>query len=129
MLLGVSALAVLGCNSDQPPVNTSNTPQKVLAGKSTPEKGERVPGEYIVGLKGGDVDKVLEVFAGFAPSIKKDMGRGRFLIKLADDPGPEAVAERVATIPSVRYAEPNRVVGIPTPVNSSGQLERLPQAD
>ena len=83
------------------------------------EAGERVPGEYIVAVEdeGGPAD-IDAAFAAHGPEIVRDMGRGRFLIRLADDPGPRAVAEAAAAAPAILHAEPNRIYRTPTPPNS-----------
>ncbi len=93
------------------------------AAETTPaDAGERVPGEYIVAVKAGGIEEIASVFADHGPTVLRDLGRGRYLIHLADDPGPEAVADLAAAAASIRHAEPNRVYRLPTPPGGGKRL-------
>lgn len=60
-----------------------------------PRPPEFVPGEYIVTVRGGSGAETLgEVYAAHGIEKLQPLGQGRFLVRLADDPGLEA-ARRV----------------------------------
>lgn len=78
-VLGAAALLLLGC-----------VPDDQTRGAEPADNGRRqfVPGEYIVTVQsGGNADTVGEVYASYGIEKLEPLGRGRFLIRLARDPG------------------------------------------
>lgn len=69
-----------------------------------------VPGEYVVTVKPGEgADAVAEVYAAHGVSKLDDLGRGRFLVRLARDPGLEAARRAAAASGKVTAVERNFV--------------------
>ena len=72
----------------------------------------RVLGEYIVTIReSGDEAIIRELFeANFVIKIEDlGLGRGRFLIKLEQDPGPEVINRKGLESPIVKRVQPNYI--------------------
>jgi hypothetical protein len=70
----------------------------------------RVLGEYIVTIdESGDEARIREFFEAYSVKKVKDLGRGRFLIKLEQDPGPEVIKRKGLESPFVKRVQPNYI--------------------
>lgn len=128
--LAVLALPVMaGCTPCTTTPNTGNAGMENGESVAT-NKGERVPGEYIIAFdNSADEDLAQAVFGDYAPTVKRDMGGGLLLIILEEDPGPAVIAEIAKEFEFIRYAEPNRVYRIPTPPEDPPEKIRRPSVD
>ncbi len=76
----------------------------------------RVPGEYIVTIdESGDEERIRELFEAYLVEKVKDLGRGRFLIKLEQDPGPEVVKRKGLESAFIKHVQPNYIYRPMTP--------------
>lgn len=100
----LATCSVSGCSDNgQPPVERTT-------GKSDIYREERVPGEYIVTLSGDVSDTLIrELFEEYAVTTIENLGRGRFLIRLEYDPGPQVIERIGAESPSVEHIQPNYI--------------------
>src|SRR5690242_8902018 len=66
----------------------------------------RVPGEYLVTLaEGADVKAIAAVYGRFGIKATRSLGNNLFLVTLAEDPGPEKLAELRSA--QVKAIQPN----------------------
>lgn len=106
IILALLALTVGASCSD-----TSRSPVPRIYSEQASMYGEnRVLGEYIVTIReSGDEALIRELFeANFVIKIE-DLGRGRFLIKLEQDPGPEVINRKGLESPFVKRVQPNYI--------------------
>ena len=90
--------------------------------KTRPATENRVPGQYIVTLKEGiSIELLQEVFAEFGVKSVKDISKGRYLITLEKDPGPEVITKQAATSSEIEYAQPNYIYRTMQPAQESPQ--------
>jgi hypothetical protein len=86
--LGVAGLVVLSltaCAADEAASSTS-------ARKPEPARQDYVPGEYILSARSGvDAATITASYAAFGVENVQGLGGGRFLLRLARDPGIERV--------------------------------------
>jgi hypothetical protein len=71
-------------------------------------RGDRAPGEYLVTLReGGDEAALRRALARHALREVEALGRGRFLVRLADDPGLDALRRDALASGEVVDVQPN----------------------
>lgn len=71
---------------------------------------QRVPGEYLVTVrKGTDERRIRDLYAEYRVVGLRRVRDDVFLLALANDPGPEAVAERGRSSGDVAAVQPNYV--------------------
>ena len=104
---GVLTLGMLGAAACGYSVKENSAP-RAQAGMST--ASQRVPGEYIVTMQGeGDASLLRELYASHGVVAVKDLGGGRFLIKLKQDPGASEVQRIGLASERVKAVQPNFV--------------------
>lgn len=70
----------------------------------------RVPGEYLVGLAAGsDPTEARKLFAAYGVAEWRHVRKDTYLVRLQNDPGPDALARLAEGTAAVRYVEPNRI--------------------
>lgn len=75
-----------------------------------PANGNRMPGQYIVTLKAEtDTEILYDVFAAYGVKSIKDLSKGRYLITLDKDPGPEEITKEASTISDIKHVQPNYI--------------------
>jgi hypothetical protein len=90
--------------SDQPVVNIQ------------PTANNRVPGEYLVTLTAsGNPESLRSVFNAYGVKAIREFSKGRYLVVLEHDPGPEEIAERVAASTDIVRVQPNFIYHGTTP--------------
>jgi len=73
-------------------------------------QGDRVPGEYLVGLAiGTDPAVVRTMFSVYGIEEWRHIRKDTYLVRLRSDPGPEVMSRLAADAATVRYVEPNRI--------------------
>jgi hypothetical protein len=73
-------------------------------------RSDRVPGEYLVTLRGpGDEATVRRALAPHVVREVRDLGRGRFLVRLADDPGLDTLRRDALASGEVVDVQPNYI--------------------
>ena len=98
-------MLMTGCNE---PANHKS--QVTNSENAHATSGKRIPKQYIVTLKNAANDKILrEAFSLCGIKSIKSLSKGRYLLILENDPGPEEVAKLAATIPDVHYIQPNYI--------------------
>lgn len=83
-----------------------------------PDPKDKIPGEYIITLQpGADPGRIEAIYRDLGVSGVQDLGRGRYLIRLAKDPGTDAVLDTGYAAGAVEAAQPNyaRDTARPTP--------------
>jgi hypothetical protein len=97
MSLGISC-----SNNGKPSIPRTNTEQPGMYGEN------RMPGEYIVSLdEGGNEALVRKLYEAYQVKNLEDLGRGRFLIKLENDPGPEVIERKGMESAHIKSVQPN----------------------
>ena len=90
-----------------------------------PATENRVPGQYIVTLKeGGSTETLNEVFDEYGIQSIKDLSKGRYLITLEKDPGPESITKQAATSSEIEHVQPNYIYRTMQPGQESPQRMR-----
>ena len=70
----------------------------------------RVSGEYIVFVKQGThPDTLKDIFENYTVIAIKDLGRGRFWIKLKIDPGPPVIEQEGMKTDIIKHIQPNYI--------------------
>ena len=88
----------------KPPLPRTYTEQPSVS------RENRVPGEYIVTIdESGDEARIRELFEAYFVIKIEDLRRGRFLIKLEQDPGPEVIKRKGLESPFVKRVQPNYI--------------------
>lgn len=73
-----------------------------------PAEQSRVPGEYIITLRpDADPARIAGVYRGIGITRVQDLGHGKYLIHVSNDPGTEAVLEIGDTAGVVEAVQPN----------------------
>ncbi|MEJ2061440.1 MAG: hypothetical protein P8Y64_13300 [Gammaproteobacteria bacterium] len=115
VLLGAMAMAACGAA----PAKQTADAQSGSAAVSVEPVGERVPGEYIVTLAAGADEAVIRTAYGeFGLESLKPLGERRYLMKLRDDPGPEAVVKRAGSSAGIEAVQPNLIYRLNPPSRS-----------
>ncbi len=71
---------------------------------------DRAPGEYLVTVqKGGDEALIRKLFARFSVREVRSLGDSLFLLKIEEDPGPEAIKREGEENDQIRSVQPNFV--------------------
>ena len=103
--LMLCSLTVVGCS--EPVTQKYNESHNT---SSHPTNENRLPGQYIVTLKeGASVDVLTQVFQPYGIKSMRDLSRGRYLIILQRDPGPEEITKQAATSSVIEAVQPNFV--------------------
>jgi hypothetical protein len=120
LLLGyifLGSMAVAGCTDS---ANQKNVEPRILSPQ--PAQENRLPGQYLVTLKeGGDAETLNEVFKHYGIKSIQDLSRGRYLITLEQDPGPEEITKLAATSSDIEDVQPNYIY------RKMPQLKDVPQ--
>jgi hypothetical protein len=70
----------------------------------------RMPGEYLVGLMAdADPAAARKLFAAYGVAEWRRIRKDTYLVRLHNDPGPEALARLAQAAAELRYVEPNRI--------------------
>lgn len=101
VLAAALILAVMAC------VQTRADPEGRL---SSDAWENRMPGEYLVGLM-ADADPAVarKLFAAYGVAEWRRIRKDTYLVRLHNDPGPEALARLAKAAAVLRYVEPNRI--------------------
>jgi len=120
ILLGylfLCGMAVAGCTDA---ANQKNVEPRTI--KTQPATENRVPGQYIVTLKeSGRSETLIEVFKQYGIKSIQDLSRGRYLITLEQDPGPEAVASQAANASDIEQVQANYLYRTMPPSDDKSQ--------
>ena len=123
LLLGylfLCGLALAGCTDA---ANQKNMEPRILSPQ--PVKDNRLVGQYIVTLKEGRSSETLtEVFKQFGIKSIKDLSRGRYLITLDQDPGPEEMTKQTANSSEIEDVQPNYIYRTMPPAQEKPLLQR-----
>lgn len=120
--LGVALLAAAGGATC---VGSSETGVEKKVEAVNARDPHRVAGEYIVTVRpGGSNAEVRRVFGQYGIKSVKDLGKGRFLVKVDRDPGPQAMEATSARAGSIHRAQPNYKYRIPKPRNPPFKLNK-----
>lgn len=105
LLAGALMLACVGeSKTPEVPVQISN---KDLL---TKKPSDRVPGEYIVTLRIDDSKGIVrELYVAYGVLKVTDIGRGRYLLKIQNDPGFAVMKTIVKNSPAIISIQPNFV--------------------
>ena len=99
----VACTIVVSCDDS---ANQKNLELRNIAPQPATEN--RVPGQYIVKLKEQGTEETLRtLFAEFGIKSIQDLSKGRYLITLEKDPGPEDISRQAATVAGIEYVQPN----------------------
>jgi len=108
LLLGylfLCGIAIAGCTDS---ANEINVEPRTLSPQ--PAQENRLPGQYLVTLKeGGSAETLTEVFKQYGIKSIQDLSRGRYLITLEQDPGPEALVKQALTASDIAAVQPNYI--------------------
>ncbi len=87
LLFSITAMVVLSaCSSEQPQAHMNKNTMQQEAQKKV------MAGEYIVTLgKSVCIEDIKQQFSAYGPNVIEDLGRGRYLIHLEQDPGLDAL--------------------------------------
>jgi hypothetical protein len=122
-VVGTIAILLAACAGADPGTKSSADPSPPSMPSRDPV-GERVHGEYIVSLAPGASASAIErALAAYDPSVVRDLGSARHLVRLARDPGPEKVSAAVRGQVEINAIQPNFVYRA-SPVPSDRKLER-----
>jgi hypothetical protein len=114
------SIAVTGCTDS---ANQKNMEERTLSPQ--PAMDNRVPGQYIVTLKkSGSSETLTRVFQQYGIKSIQDLSRGRYLITLEQDPGPEEMANQAATVSDIEEVQPNYIYRTMPPIQDSPQRAR-----
>ena len=117
VLFCLVACMVVSCSDS---VTQKNLEPRTIKPQSAAE--DRVPGQYIITLKAGVAVEILQdVFAEFGLASVRDLAKGRYLITLEKDPGPEDITRHAATSSSIEYVQPNYVYRTMPPAQEGTQ--------
>jgi hypothetical protein len=110
-------MLVAGCTDA---ANQKNVEPGILTPQPATEN--RLPGQYIVTLKEGVSPETLtKVFNKYGIKSTKDLSRGRYLVNLVQDPGPEAIAKQAATSSDIEEVQPNYIYRTMPPAHDKPQ--------
>ena len=91
MFLLLVAGGVMACAHSSKPDASNDQPTPA----TTPGNQDRVPGEYLVSVqKGGDEALIRRVFASYSVRDVRPVSDNLFLLKIDQDPGPEAIKRK-----------------------------------
>lgn len=94
--IGLTSL-LLACASGKP-----------AGSPAEPAAQSRVPGEYVITLRpNADPARINAVYRGLGLTRVQDLGHGKYLIHLSDDPGTDAVLDVGDTAGVVDAVQPN----------------------
>jgi len=120
LLLGylfLCGIAVAGCTDS---ANQKNVEPRTIT--TQPATENRVPGQYIVTLKeSGRSETLTEVFKQYGIKSIQDLSRGRYLITLEQDPGPEEINKQAATASDIEQVQPNYLYRTMPPSHDKSQ--------
>lgn len=120
--LGVALLAVAGGATC---VGSSETAMEKKVDAVESRDAHRAAGEYIVTVRpGGAGAQVRRVFGQYGIKSVKDLGKGRFLVKVDRDPGPQAMEAISARAGSIHRVQPNYKYRIPETRNPPFKLNK-----
>ncbi len=109
LVLGAGGLTACASPAD-PAAGHAGTP-RTAAGRE-----DRVPGEYLVTVrKGGDEALIRQLYAPYAVREVKSLGGDLFLVRLDQDPGPDAVRRKGLASDRIRDVQPNFVYRVGPP--------------
>jgi hypothetical protein len=120
ILLGclfLGSLGLLGCTdaANQKNVEPGTIPTQ-------PASENRVPAQYIVSLKEDSNTQILtEVFQQYGIKSIKDLSRGRYVITLEQDPGPDEISKQAATSTEILSVQPNYIYRATPPLQQKPQ--------
>lgn len=72
----------------------------------------------------GSEETLHKVFAEFGIKSIQDLSKGRYLITLEKDPGPEDITKQAATISDIKHVQPNYIYRTMQPAQESWQHVR-----
>lgn len=123
ILLGclfLGSMGLLGCTDA---ANQKNVEPRTIP--TQPASENRVPAQYIVSLKEGGNTKILtEVFQQYGIKSIKDLSRGRYVITLEQDPGPEEINTQAVTSTEIISVQPNYIYRATPPLQEKSQQAR-----
>ncbi|HEY8370453.1 MAG TPA: hypothetical protein VIM86_14175 [Thermodesulfobacteriota bacterium] len=94
----------LGCAETAGPAGGPAAGEPAVMGR----QGQRVPGEYLVTVRAGtDERRIRDLFAEYQVAGLRRVRDDVFLLRIAKDPGPEAVRARGLSSPDVTAVQPN----------------------
>jgi hypothetical protein len=115
LLLGVAGNMACAHASQSGASDDKSTPAK------TPGNQDRVPGEYLVSVqKGGDEALIRRIFAPYSVRDVQPVSDDLFLLKVDQDPGPDAIKRKGEESDQIRSVQPNFVYRLERP---QGNLE------
>lgn len=80
------------------------------------ETQDRIPGEYLVTVqKGGDQALIRQLFAQYSIREVRSLGDSLFLLRVDEDPGPEAIKRKGEECAQIASVQPNFVYRINRP--------------
>jgi len=92
-----------GCTES---TNQKNIEQRTLTPQSTSEN--QLPGQYIVTLKkGANSETLTSVFEHYGIKSIQEFSKGRYLIILEHDPGPDTITQQAAASSEIDTVQPN----------------------
>ena len=101
LLLG--SIALIGCTES---TNQKNIEPRTLTPKPVSEN--QLPGQYIVTLKeGANSETLTSVFQQYGIKSIQDLSKGRYLIKLEQDPGQDTITKQAAASSKIEAVQPN----------------------
>jgi len=113
----LTGISVVGCTDS---ANQKNVEPRTITTQSATEN--RVSGQYLVTLKeGGSAETLTEVFKQYGIISIQDLSRGRYLITLEQDPGPEAIVSQAATASDIEQVQPNYLYRTMPPSHDKSQ--------
>lgn len=100
------------CSGSPPPAEPTGQPAPRPAPSEPQQNALR--GEYIVQMtREGDPYKLRSMFYDADPQLVEHLGGDFYLLRLNQDPGEDAVRQRVASDPTILMVQPNLSYGIP----------------
>ena len=118
LLLG--SFSVVGCS--EPVTQNNNESQNT---STYPTNENRLPGQYIVTLKeGANADVLKQVFQSYGIKSMRDLSRGRYLVILEQDPGPEEMTKQTANSSEIEDVQPNYIYRTMPPAQEKPLLQR-----
>jgi hypothetical protein len=95
------------------PDSPQTKPQEPATGQPAIEHSgisqrDGVQGEYIVTVDEGAGEEIVrQAFVSFNLVTCEDLGKGRYLVKIHPDPGPETVVRKAVSLPGIKAVQPN----------------------
>ncbi len=111
-LLRLAAVAAAASACGHAPEAAPSEPGRPLLGQAAPswQAQTRVTGEYLVTLDAGaGATQIAQAYGGLGIQRLEDLGGGRYLLVVAQDPGPAQMEEIRARNPRIKAIQPNFV--------------------